>query len=407
MEFVPERDVRPLPCVKSILPSKAATAARMAMNVAISTYHERMESNLLFFSMGGCYHGIVPYYGMMENNFRRYQLPEKQSPYATYGEKLIKLFAKLLFSGQSYSLSELSRSLVCSKQTVLRLMDDIRRSYGVEIEETIQERNKYFRIKKAGKLAPALALTQHEVGVLLMCQAFARHLLGDAIFGEASTALDKNRALAGAAGDRSPHIFTSYRPGTIDYTPHEESIRSLLQAMEKHIVCKVSYRSIMAKQAKTFFIMPLKIFSHNDTMYVSARFAGKPGEPQKKTEFDPLLAVHRIRKVDLTHKTFVYPKDFDFENTYNRNFGIIKNEAFNVEVEFTGHAARYVSERIWSPDQKLRQGKEGKVRLTFSASSKPELKSWLLSFGEEARLITPEWFADIIKSSLEQMNALY
>lgn len=335
-------------------------------------------------------------------------MPEKQSPYATYGEKLIKLFAKLLFSGQSYSLSELSRSLVCSKQTVLRLMDDIRRSYGVEIEETVRDRNKYFGIKKAGRSAPALALTQQELGVLLMCQAFARHLLGDVLFDEASIALDKNRALAGpSAGGQPSRIFTSYRPGTIDYTPHEESIRTLLQAMDKHVVCKVSYRSIMAGQAKAFFIMPLKIFSHNDTMYVSARFAGKPGEPGKKTEFDPLLAVHRLRSVELTDRMFEYPKDFDFEQIYNRNFGIIKDEAFEVEVEFTGHAARFVSERIWSPDQKLVHGRNGMVRLTFSASSRQELKSWLLSFGEEARLIRPEWFAETIKSDLKKMCSLY
>jgi len=335
-------------------------------------------------------------------------LPEKQSPYATYGEKLIKLFAKLLFSGQSYSLTELSRSLVCSKQTVLRLMDDIRRSYGVEIEETIRDRNKFYCIKKSGRSAPALALTRQELGVLLMCQAFARHLLGDALFDEASIALDKNRALAGPpAGEQPSRIFTSYRPGTIDYTPHEESIRTLLQAMEKHIVCKVRYRSIMAGQAKTFFIMPLKIFSHNDTMYVSARFAGKPGEPGKKTEYDPLLAVHRLRSVELTDRTFEYPRDFDFEKIYNRNFGIIKDEAFEVEVEFTGHAAGYVSERIWSPDQKLEQNKDGRVRLTFSASSRPELKSWLLSFGEEARLIRPGWMADSLIASLEQMRSLY
>ena len=158
-------------------------------------------------------------------------MPDKISPYASYGEKIIKLFAKLLFSGQSYSLTELSRMLVCSKQTVLRLMDDIRRSYGVEIEETVLERNKYYRLKKAGKVPPALALTGSEMSVLLMCQAFARHLLGSALFEEASTALEKNRALSGPTPDNTEHHFTSYKPGSIDYTPHEESIKTLLKAM--------------------------------------------------------------------------------------------------------------------------------------------------------------------------------
>jgi predicted DNA-binding transcriptional regulator YafY len=335
-------------------------------------------------------------------------MPDKISPYASYGEKIIKLFAKLLFSGQSYSLTELSRMLVCSKQTVLRLMDDIRRSYGVEIEETVLDRNKYYRLKKAGKVPPALALTGSEMSVLLMCQAFARHLLGSALFEEASTALEKNRALAGPSPDGTEHHFTSYKPGSIDYTPHEESIKTLLKAMEQRSICKVIYRSLISSKSKTFLVMPLKIFSHNDSMYLSARFAGKPGKPaDTRREYDPLLAVHRLKRVEITDKSFEFPKDYDFEQIYNRNFGIIKDNAFISEVEFTGLSARYVAERMWSPDQRIRRIDDSTLRITFSASSDKELISWLLSFGDEAKLIKPQRLIDSTKDMLLKMEALY
>ncbi|MBN1635315.1 MAG: WYL domain-containing protein [Deltaproteobacteria bacterium] len=334
-------------------------------------------------------------------------MPEKISRYASYGEKLIKLFAKLLFSGRSYSLTELSRMLGCSKQSVMRLMDDITRSYGVEVEETIEERHKYYRIRKPGHNIPILNLTHEEMGVLLMCQAFARHLLGSTLFDEASQALEKNRALLEGQGVLPAGSFTSYRPGSIDYTPHEGSIRILLQAMETNTVCKITYRSLSSERAKTYFIIPLKIFSHNDTIYLSARYAGKPGRPVTIPEYDPLLVVHRIRKVELTGNTFEFPKDYDFETTYNLNFGIIKQDAFNVEAEFTGIAATYVAERIWSPDQKITRKPGGKVRLVFSASSQPELISWLLSFGDNARLIKPEWLQEKMHSTIQKMQGLY
>ncbi len=57
----------------------------------------------------------------------------RHSPDRSYGEKLISLFAKLLFTGRRYSLTELARSLGCSKQTVLRLIDDISLAYEVPI----------------------------------------------------------------------------------------------------------------------------------------------------------------------------------------------------------------------------------------------------------------------------------
>lgn len=334
-------------------------------------------------------------------------MPDKISPYASYGEKIIKLFAKLLFSGQSYSLTELSRMLVCSKQTVLRLMEDIRRSYGVEIEESIIDRNKFYRLKWPGKVPPALALTGSEMSVLLMCQAFARHLLGNALFEEASSALEKNRALAGPASEKSGHSFTSYRPGTIDYTPHEECIKTLLKAMEQHRICTVKYRSLVSEGAKTFLIMPLKIFSHNDSIYLSARFAGKPGRRDDRREYDPLLAVHRIKRVEMTETTFEFPADYDFEKIYNRNFGIIKSGAFKVEVEFTGLAARYVSERMWSPDQRIRRVDDSTVRIEFSASSKKELISWVMSFGNEARIISPDSLVRAIVDMISKTSSLY
>ncbi len=75
-------------------------------------------------------------------------MPEKRDYYSSYGQKLISLFAKLLFTQRSHSLIELSRMLNCSKQTVLRLVDDIRRSYGVEIEEFLEGKRRYYQIKR-------------------------------------------------------------------------------------------------------------------------------------------------------------------------------------------------------------------------------------------------------------------
>ena len=62
-------------------------------------------------------------------------MPRKSEYYRSYGDKLISIFVKLLFEDRYYSLNELVSFLGCSKPTVLRLIEDIRRSYRVEIEE--------------------------------------------------------------------------------------------------------------------------------------------------------------------------------------------------------------------------------------------------------------------------------
>lgn len=333
-------------------------------------------------------------------------MPEKRDYYSSYGQKLISLFAKLLFTQRSHSLIELARMLNCSKQTVLRLVDDIRRSYGVEIEEFLEGKRKYYRIKRLSKNTPSLNITESELSALYMCKTFAEHLMGKEMFAEASRALEKNQSHLSAENQVATQHFASFKTGSIDYTPHQDSIRILIEAMDNNKICKITYKSMMASRAKSFYIKPLKIFSHKDSVYLHAHLARTPGKPYCQPEFNPLLAVHRIKKVEITERLFAYPKNYDFDKAFKQNFGVIKENAFNVEVEFTGWAAKYVSERIWSPDQKIVQN-NGKTVLTFSSSSEPELISWVLSFGGEARLNKPQRLVNEAKDLIANMKQNY
>ena len=302
---------------------------------------------------------------------------KKHDIYKSYGEKLISLLVKLLFSGDSYSLTELSRILSCSKQTIIRLIDDIDKSYDVEIEQSKIGNRHYYRIKRPTRV-PMMSVSETEFMVLQMCRDFTAHLLGKKLFMEATNTLVKSHALAsGRKSAESTSFFSSFRPGTIDYTPHHDTIHTLIEAMKRKRVCKISYQAIMETKPKTHAILPLKLFSHKDTIYLHARIHIANGRKGKEMEFDPLLAVHRIRKAEMTDAIYKYPEDYNFEKIYNKNFGIIKDEAFKVVVEFTGWAARYVSERIWSPDQKIEKAGKNKILLEFTASSEPEIISWV------------------------------
>ncbi len=332
-------------------------------------------------------------------------MPKKMDAYRSYGEKLISLFARLLFSRESHSLTDLARMLNCSKQTVLRLVQDIEKAYIVNVEETFEGNRKYFRVRKP--TVPSLFLTEMELNVLHMCRTFAQHLLGRDQFEEATRALLKSQSLLPDKKASTPQHFASFRPGTIDYTPHQNTIRTIIEAMEEKKICKINYRAIWHGKSKTFYVKPLKLFSHQDTVYLHARMARSPGKPYKEPDFDPLLAVHRIKKVEMTERSFEFPKDYDFEKHFNRQFGVIKEESFEVKVEFTGWASRYVSERMWSPDQKITKKKGGKLVLSFTASSEPELIGWLLSFGDEARLLKPKWLIEEVAPKVERLHTLY
>ncbi|MBN1365917.1 MAG: WYL domain-containing protein [Syntrophaceae bacterium] len=333
-------------------------------------------------------------------------MPEKFDLYKSYGEKLIGLFAHLLFSGENHSLTELAQMLSCSKQTVLRLLNNIRMSYGINIEETKQGNRSYYRIRKPVASLACIPLTEAELQSLLMCKSFTQYLVGKKLYEEATQAIFKSKAaLAGGQQIGECH-FTSFRPGTIDYTPQHQIFHTLIEAMEKQKVCKLTYQAIEASHPKTFHIKPLKLFSYHDAIYLHAQKAKEPGKPYRAPKFDPLLAVHRMKAVEMTDIKFE-PDKFDFEKAFNQQFGVIKDEVFDVEVAFSGWAASYVAERIWSPDQQITKKGKDKIVLKFKASSEPELTSWLLSFGEDATLIKPEWLVKELKSRIKKLSCCY
>ena len=334
-------------------------------------------------------------------------MPEKKELYRSYGEKLISLFGRLLYSGESYSLPDLASTLGCSKQSVIRLIGDLSRAYRVEIEESYRGNKKYYKLRKPMASAPTLPLSEMDMNILSMCQAFAKHLMGERLFEEATQALLKSRALVPEGKGASPVHFGSFMPGSIDYTAHQETFQKLLKAMGERLICRIHYQAMWDGKAKSYYVKPLKIFSHKDTVYLHARKARAPGQKFTEADYDPLLAVHRIKNVEITDRRFEFPSDYNFEKLFNRGFGVIKEDSFKVQVEFKGWAARFVSERIWSPDQKLVKKKDGTIRLTFTTSSEQEFISWVLSFREEAKVIRPKWLVDTVKEALEATIRIY
>jgi hypothetical protein len=58
-----------------------------------------------------------------------------------------------------------------------------------------------------------------------------------------------------------------------------------------------------------------------------------------------------VAKITYRKAPFEIPDSYDFEKAFNQTFGIMKDKTFTVEAEFTGWAAKYMWERVWSSDQ--------------------------------------------------------
>lgn len=351
----------------------------------------------------------VPYGGTVTHNIG-VMMQKKQSPDCTYGQKLIRLFARLMFTGRQQSLTDLARYLRCSKQTVLRLLSDISLAYSVPLREELRDGRKWVWLDRDGNhedSEPAALLSETEHRTLQMCRAFTEHLLGQDAFVEMERAVEKSGQHLPFGVDGSGSVFGVVRSGVIDYTRHEEVLRTLLSGMADRRVCEVTYRGLNAPAAKTFHIKPLKVFAHRETVYVHARRARTPGQPYKAPKYDPLLALHRFENVTQTDTPFHRPHGYDFEKVMNQGFGVWLQKRFRVVVDLDGWAAAFARERTWSPGQTLEDLCGGGLRLGFWSTSEPEVMSLVLGFGVCAKLREPVALVARVRDDLELMRQGY
>ena len=327
-------------------------------------------------------------------------MPSKRDAYASPSQKVLGLYSLLLFSGRKYTLTRLSEILHCSKQTVIRMLEQIERSNGITLESWTENKQRVVRIGKPPQ-RPNVCLSPEEVRHLVLCKDMVMHLLPKGLCDELQQTLARTTVLLPDFEERAKALdsFSSVRvKGSIDYTPFQETIDTLLKAIEERSVCLINYQAAGRDAPQDYHFAPMGLISFREALYIGGFKVTDKGRPEKLGE--RTLSIQRIREITLTRRVFDFPMNADEMRQF---FGFMRQQPFRVRVMFTPEVAAYVAERVWSEDQTVTMRKDGGVLLEFTAQSRPEVVSWVLSFGRKARVVAPEDLRQEIREEAQAM----
>jgi predicted DNA-binding transcriptional regulator YafY len=333
----------------------------------------------------------------------------KKDPDATPSGKLLSLYTRLLFRPEEVSLSTLSSELSCSKQTTSRLLCQLEASRFGKLIRVPKGKEAFFRLDRPTKEdLPQISLNVDSLRELCLCRDFMLHLLPASMRLDVETALsqvsaylpaqeltEKKRVLAPKG--------TALIKGHIDYTPFQETFRTILKAVETQKICRVSYRSSHRSEARSSDYAPKRVMSYHETIRVSGWFVTLEGA--KKFEKPALLLLHRMESAALTDRSAAHLPEPEEDNA--RVFGLISGEPFTVTVRFDASAAEYVADRVWSEHQAVEKHEDGSVTLTLTAQSEVEVVSWILSFGDAAEALSPQWLREEIAKKARAVARKY
>lgn len=330
-------------------------------------------------------------------------MPRSKS-HATPANRVLGLYCLLLFSGREMSLTQLARALGTSKQSVLRGIETISLRQEVDLKSSKRGRERFYRINPPAKQG-GFVLDPESLRGLMLCRDIVQNLLPKGLADELNHAIGAASFLLSEreAAPPEPSPVHALAKGAIDYTPFQGQLDALRRVMDTRRACTVRYRARLDEAVKAMTIAPLKLIVYHESFYIRARVLRSNGAPAYKKNINLLL--HRIQKVDMT--------DISFDaNALNDaalgNFGFDFDEPFTARIRFTGSASvTYIAERIWSPGQKIRKHRDGGITLGFTTTSLPETKAWVLGFGPDAQVLSPQHLREAVREAVAAMAARY
>lgn len=316
-------------------------------------------------------------------------MPVKRDTDATTGGKLLRLFQRLMADQRRHFQADLADWLHCSKQTVMRLAQEIQSVFGDRLQSGVESRRRWYQLRP--KAPCHLGLDREELRFLRICRDLAAPYLPAQVSRRVDDSIFRfSMMMADTAsyGDSEQSQFAFFSKGRIDYTPHYGHINTLLQALEEKRLCLVQYRAAGQRVAREYRFAVGHMVSMNNALYVLGMDVDEDFQTARRMIS---LAVHRVQRVTLTDK----PVTFDIPEANPGMFGLPWHEPRTFRIRFAaGKVADYVRERIWADTQKLEEQEDGSVVLEITTCSEPELTAWVRSFGENATLLPTQTTED-------------
>ncbi len=201
-------------------------------------------------------------------------------------------------------------------------------------------------------------------------------------------------------GDKlSDRFFIAPRPKQLI---DDGVVEKILEAIKKNYLLDFNYFSKWEPEERHRKIMPFQLVFDSGSLYLygASKNPRVPGPRLYK-----LSKMHDVQVI--TSKTFELPANFRFHENFEKGrFGAFQyDEAYDFKIEFSGDARSIIRECIWADNQIIEENqKNSTTTISFTSSQWIPVFRWLLSFGENARPLEPDWLVEQWKESIRKMS---
>ena len=322
--------------------------------------------------------------------------------YAKYRSKFhhILLIDQELRRGGYPSSKDLARKLELSDRTIRRNIEFMRDVLDAPI--AYDPSRKGYHYTQPNWTLPGLRLTEGELLGLLLTQMALRAYEGTPLEAYLKRIVDKLLArLPDEITVQPDHLLDLFRITLGPIAPIEPRHWELLaRAIREKRTVEMTYYALGRDKLTTRKLDPYLLRCYRGDWYVV-------GHDHSSGRI-PIFSLARIRAIRLLDTHFSVRDDFRPDHYLEGIFQAHERPGrHRVRIQFYGIAARLVAERRWHRTQKLTTKRDGSVVLEMTVSDLHEVAWWVLSWGRNAKALSPKALRQLITTEAEQLIALY
>ena len=179
-------------------------------------------------------------------------------------------------------------------------------------------------------------------------------------------------------------------------------VEKVLEAIKNNYLLDFNYFSKWEPEERHRKVMPFQLVFDDGSMYLYGA-SKNPRVPGPR-----LYKLSKIHTLELVKsRTFELPANFRFREAFEEGrFGAFQyDEAYDFKIEFSGEARSIVRECIWADNQTIEENQKAETTtISFTSSQWIPIFRWLLSFGDNACPLEPDWFVEQWKETVRKMS---
>lgn len=232
---------------------------------------------------------------------------------------MMQLYIMMKGTGRAYSLTRLANIMGCSRQTILRMIEQLQRIPNVECDTWLDKHERFFQMTPQHPDANML-IHPETLRHLALCRDIVGHLL------PATVQQELRKTLDGAPRAKPGTTFAEpWAKGRIDYSPFHDILEDIQTALDERRLCRIAYHPRNGAAPMRRLAAPLLIIAYREALYLRCRLYDAPGKPADKYR---TLAIHRIKSLRLETATH---NDVS-KNDRDPHFGFPFHEPIRVKV---------------------------------------------------------------------------